>query len=165
MYTNSIAKYHDSLHISMTVSLSPFINKRRFDNSVVSFRIFTSMLAGDTRHHWLGRPPGFGRCQMQSHSTTGLRLSVSQFDLASRYKTKLLHACFLKEYGGGVKLFKSMYNLLSTTFPKRYNQMIKQWTNYERKYYSIGYSLSWLTFFCLPEELQMETYNNCESCV
>lgn len=105
MYTYSIAKYHDSLHISMIVSLSPFINKKRFDNSVVSFRIFTSMLAGDTRHHWLGRPPGFGRCQMQSHSTTGLRLSVSQFDLASRYKKNLLHVCFLKEYGGGVNYF------------------------------------------------------------
>lgn len=50
MYTNSMAKYYDSLHISMIVSLSPFINKRQLDNSVVSFRIFTSMLAGDTRH-------------------------------------------------------------------------------------------------------------------
>lgn len=38
---------------------------------------------------------------MQSHSTTGQRLSVSQFDLASRYKKKLLHVCFLKEYWGG----------------------------------------------------------------
>lgn len=101
-----MAKYYDSLHISMIVSLSPFINKKRFDNSVVSFRIFTSMLAGDTRHHWLGRPPEFGRCQMQSHSTTGLRLSVSQFDLASRYKKNLLHVCFLKEYrGGGLNYF------------------------------------------------------------
>lgn len=102
MYTNSIAKYHDSLHISMIVSLSPFINKKRFDNSVVSFRIFTSMLAGDTRHHWLGRPPGFGRCQMQSHSTTGQRLSVSQFDLASRYKKKTSYMyVFWKNIGGG----------------------------------------------------------------
>lgn len=101
-----MTKYYDSLHISMIVSLSLFINKRQLDNSVVSFRIFTSMLAGDTRHHWLGRPPGFGRCQMQSHSTTGLRLSVSQFDLASRYKKNLLHVCFLKEYwGGGLNYF------------------------------------------------------------
>lgn len=106
MYTNSIAKYHDSLHISMIVSLSPFINKKRFDNSVVSFRIFTSMLAGDTRHHWLGRPPGFGRCQMQSHSTTGQRLSVSQFDLASRYKKKPLTCMFSERIsGGGVNYF------------------------------------------------------------
>lgn len=43
---------------------------------------------------------------MQSHSTTGLRLSVSQFDLASRYKKNLLHVCFLKEYwGGGLNYF------------------------------------------------------------
>lgn len=129
MYTNSMAKYYDSLHISMIVSLSPFINKRRFDNSVVSFRIFTSMLAGDTRHHWLGRPPGFGRCQMQSHSTTGLRLSVSQFDLASRYKKNSYMYVFWKNIGG-FKLFSSMYNLLSTTFPKRYDKRVKQWTNY-----------------------------------
>lgn len=104
-----MAKYYDSLHISMIVSLSPFINKRRFDNSVVSFRIFTSMLAGDTRHHWLGRPPGFGRCQMQSHSTTGLRLSVSQFDLASRYKKNSYMYVFWKNIGvrgrGGVNYF------------------------------------------------------------
>lgn len=28
MYTYSMAKYYDSLHISMIVSLSPFINKK-----------------------------------------------------------------------------------------------------------------------------------------
>lgn len=51
MYTNSITKYHNSLHISIIISLNPFINKKQFNNSIISFKIFTNILTKNTKHH------------------------------------------------------------------------------------------------------------------
>lgn len=79
---------------------------------------------------------------MQSHSTTGLRLLVSQFVLASRYR-KLLHVCFLKDYfgGGGLNHFNRCIICLVSLFLND-DQKIKLLTNHMRKYYSIGDSSS-----------------------